>query len=283
MGEIMVILFILIAATIPLHIGSGGLTVCFVLLGGISGGIALWCHFFGQPFPFAKAVFIAAAIFYWLTAARHVLYRTVGKPHIRDQVLQSIPWQGSELVLNMGWGQSFLLIGAAKRLSTGKATGLEWYREVRDVLKEASREGVLDRVEVMQGVFRESRNRLPFPDAGFDVVVSDLGIHNRRADLLQEIVRVLKPGGRLAIFDGMYTRRCVRVLHEMGIEDARRVRVGAFSFWFDVILTFGLVQTYLVLGRKPSMTASIESSSAHQLVAGEGNIPADHARTGDQL
>jgi hypothetical protein len=70
------------------------------------------------------------------------------------------------------------------------------------------------------------------------------------------MARVLKPGGRLALVDFIFTGECVRVLQGIGIADATRARVGSlFSFWLGAVLNFGLVQTYGVTGRKPPMTA----------------------------
>jgi len=108
-------------------------------------------------------------------------------------------------------------------------------------------------VEVQVGDVR----RLPFADVSFDVAVSNFVVHevnNRaeRAQMLREIVRVLKPGGRLALVDFIFTGECVRVLHDIGIANAKRARVGSFfSFWLTAVLNFGLVRTYQVTGSKP--------------------------------
>jgi SAM-dependent methyltransferase len=131
-------------------------------------------------------------------------------------------------------------------------------------LDNARLEGVLDRVEVKEGDVRQ----LPFAHASFDVVLSNFVVHevkNRaeREQMLREMVRVLKPGGRLALVDFIFTGECVRVFQEIGIADAKRARVGSvFSFWLGAALNFGLVQTYQVTGSKPSMTGAGDAQAA---------------------
>jgi len=61
---------------------------------------------------------------------------------------------------------------------------------------------VRDRVDLTDADARD----LPFPAASFDVVVSNLTIHNIKEDAgrkqaLHEAVRVLRPGGSLRIVD----------------------------------------------------------------------------------
>jgi arsenite methyltransferase len=68
---------------------------------------------------------------------------------------------------------------------------------------------------------------LPFVDASFDAVVSSLAIHNlpgtaERAKALREIVRVLKPGGRVALQDIAHTAQYARVLRTCGLRAVRR-------------------------------------------------------------
>ena len=80
--------------------------------------------------------------------------------------------------------------------------------------------------------------------------------------MLREIVRVLKPGGRLGLVDFIFTGHCIQVLLKAGISNANRSRVGSFvSFWFGAVVNFGLVQTYAVTGSK-STTGSEERRSA---------------------
>jgi predicted nicotinamide N-methyase len=131
----------------------------------------------------------------------------VGKLKERERLLDRIAWTGGEQVLDVGCGRGLMLVGAAKRLAAGKATGVDiWQAEdlsgnrPEAALENARREHVAGRVEVKTADMRE----LPFPDATFDVVVSSAAIHNLyaqadRAKAIREIVRVLKPGGQAKV------------------------------------------------------------------------------------
>jgi ubiquinone/menaquinone biosynthesis C-methylase UbiE len=102
----------------------------------------------------------------------------------------------------------------------------------------------------------------------FDVVISNFATHEvniqaQREKLLRQIDRVLRPGGRLAMVDLIFTAEAVRILRAIGIRDAMRSRVGLrsrvgsfFSFWLTAIRNFGVAQTYLVAGTKPAVTAA---------------------------
>jgi ubiquinone/menaquinone biosynthesis C-methylase UbiE len=189
-----------------------------------------------------------------------IRYSKIGKLQIRDQVIELIPWRGDELVLDVGCGRGLFLVAAARRLKSGKAIGLDrWIRgaltanRAEGVLNNARIEGVVDRVAVNNGDVRH----LPFGDNTFDVVISNFVVHevNTRAEreqMLREIVRVLKPGARLALVDFIFTGHCLEALREAGIAEAKRTRVGSFfSFWFGAVMNFGLVRTYVVTGSKP--------------------------------
>src|SRR4051794_5264342 len=53
-----------------------------------------------------------------------------GKLGVRDRVLDGLALRGDERVLDVGCGRGLLLVGAAKRLSTGTATGLDLWSGV---------------------------------------------------------------------------------------------------------------------------------------------------------
>jgi len=150
----------------------------------------------------------------------------------RDRLLESIRWRGDEQVLDVGCGRGLLLIGAAKRLTSGKAYGIDIWR-TRDQSgnsPEATRanavaERVTDRVEIQDADAR----RLPFYDGFFDVVVSSIVIHNingreERGSALSEMARVLKPGGHLAITDILHVGEYARELRRLGMVDVRHER-----------------------------------------------------------
>jgi ubiquinone/menaquinone biosynthesis C-methylase UbiE len=96
-------------------------------------------------------------------------------------------------------------------------------------MRNASLEGVSDRVEVRDGDMR----KLPFPDASVDAVVANLAIHNissreGRRQAISEIVRVLKPGGQIALMDFKHVGQYAQDLKAYGITDAR---ASNLSFW----------------------------------------------------
>ena len=55
-------------------------------------------------------------------------YSLYGKFKHRDRMLNYITWKGNEQVLDIGTGKGLLMIGAAKRLTTGKSSGIDIWR-----------------------------------------------------------------------------------------------------------------------------------------------------------
>ena len=170
----------------------------------------------GHP-DLAASVFIDAGIAGLILlglAAFMVWSSLVGKFGVRDRLLGKIAWRGDEHVLDIGCGRGLALIGAAKRLSSGSATGVDLWSQVdlsansaEATLANAAAEGVHSKVALQTGDARQ----LPFADEAFDVVLSMTALHNipdktGRAQALSEAVRVLKPSGRLVIFDIFKTR-----------------------------------------------------------------------------
>ena len=179
----------------------------------------------------------ALAVLLLLGAAVMLRSSLVSKKRVRDRLVAALALAGDERVLDAGCGRGLALIDCAKKLTTGKAIGLDLWtakdlsnNNPEATLANAAAEGVADRVEVETGDIA----RLPFADASFDVVVSMTVIHNipspeRRDQALSELVRVLKPGGRMAIFDLLHTARYAEVLQGAGM----MVRDLGYDFlWF---------------------------------------------------
>jgi len=169
--------------------------------------------------------FVSQALF----AGVMVWSSRVGKLKARDTLLARIPWRGDEIVLDVGCGRGLLLIGAAKRLTTGRAIGIDiWQQEDQAhnskeaTLANATAEDVRDRVEVRDADMRQ----IPFKDRTMDVIVSNLAIHNvyqraERAKALAEIVRVLRPGGRIAIMDMQHVEQYADAFRAAGLSDVQ--------------------------------------------------------------
>jgi len=138
-----------------------------------------------------------------------VLYAKWGKFRHRDRMLNMVRWRGDEQVLDVGTGRGLLLIGAARRLTSGRGIGIDVWstkdlsgNSLERTQTNVEVEGVKDKVTLKS----DDARKLSFPDASFDVVVSNLCIHNipnaeGRAQACREIARVLKPGGTALISD----------------------------------------------------------------------------------
>ena len=137
------------------------------------------------------------------------LYVKYGKFRHRDFMLAMHTWQGNEQVLDVGCGRGLLLAGAARRLTTGHATGIDVWSNVdmggnspAATQQNLAMEGVADRCTLVSVPAQD----MTFPSASFDVVVSNLCLHNiysssQRSYALNHIVRLLKPGGVAIISD----------------------------------------------------------------------------------
>jgi arsenite methyltransferase len=176
--------------------------------------------------------FFANTASFWYTTRR-------GKFIEWSRILDGLALRGDETVLDMGCGRGAVLTAVARRLTTGRVTGIDiWSTKdqsgnARDVtLRNASLEGVSDRVQIETGDMRA----LPFPDASFDLVASSLAIHNisssaDRKRAVTEGFRVLKPGGRMVIVDMWATRLYEGVLRTLGAANVERRRLG-WKFWW---------------------------------------------------
>jgi ubiquinone/menaquinone biosynthesis C-methylase UbiE len=121
-------------------------------------------------------------------------YCGVGNPFILG------PIREGEAVLDIGCGAGVdTIVGATMVGPTGTVTGIDLVPEMLAKAKENAQMMGLKNVTFVE----TSAEKIPFPDADFDVVISN-GVFNLIPDkvrALAEAIRVLKPSGRLMIAD----------------------------------------------------------------------------------
>jgi arsenite methyltransferase len=203
--------------------------------------------------------FVPRSMFLWtgvallLEGLLYLLYVKFGKFRHRDFMLSLHRWCGDEQVLDVGCGRGLLLAGAVKRLlvqgGTGRGTGIDiWSNQDMGGNSEAATrrnlelEGISDRCALL-GVPAQD---MPFADESFDVIVSNLCLHNiydrpTRARALQQIVRVLKPGGTALLSDYKLTGEYRQQLQLAGLAVRRR--------WGQPLYTFPPLR--VIVGHKP--------------------------------
>ena len=186
----------------------------------------------------AGTVLMWTGVGFFLLSALLFLARRFGPVLLRKAMLDSIPWRGDEQVLDVGCGRGLMLIGAAKRLTSGRAVGVDEWQVLNHngataelTKNNACSEGVADRVELHDA----NAQKLPFANDSLDVVVSGSTIRNLpsatdRETAIRELARVLKPGGHLAIADPHHASEYENILRSIGWEQTQVSRPNLLLF-----------------------------------------------------
>jgi arsenite methyltransferase len=187
------------------------------------------------------ALFLAARLGFWSGSVGRV------------DVASSVVWPGVACGLMGIW---MLYDSKVGKLKSAESLLDLWHAEdltgnaPEATMENARREGVADRVEVATGDMR----KMPFPEARFDIVVSNVAIHNvyereGRDQAIREIARVLKPGGRVVIHDIRHVTRYAASLAASGLVDVRRVGSAPARLAL-LVATFGSLRPDTVVARK---------------------------------
>lgn len=162
-----------------------------------------------------------------------------GKFLVWAELLDALELRGDERILDVGCGRGAVLLSAAKRLTTGRGFGVDiWSRADQSgnsagaFLRNARAENVSERVAPLTA----DMVALPFSANTFDLVVSNVAIHNLRGVVdritaIDEAVRVLRPGGRLVVADLSNTRVYAKRLGELGMARIDRRSLGWRMWW----------------------------------------------------
>ncbi len=189
------------------------------------------------------------------------------------EYLDAMDVDSASTVLDMGCGTGVAARTIARRANfTGRVTGIDLSPYLVEAAKRlADEEGLGGRVEFLSGDTRA----LDIPDGRFDGVVAHTLVSHVQEVLtvLEEVGRVVKPGGLIAIFDGDYAsmtfalddplqskkydealinavvtsprvmRQMPRLIQQAGLEMVRTfsyimAEVGEGDFWLSAIDSF---------------------------------------------
>jgi arsenite methyltransferase len=235
----------------PRRLGSYGIDAPYLLI--VPAVLILWNVIDGvlnhRVVPFAVVAILAASVGSGLYTSRR------GKFVVWSKLLDSLALCGDEHVLDLGCGRGAVLLMAAERLRTGRAVGVDlWNRGDQSgnspaaTRRNADAEGIADRVDLHTA----DMTALPFPNDTFDVVLSNVAIHNikgarQREAAIDEALRVLRPGGRLMIADIFGADRYAQRLRARQVRDVERRGLGWRMWWSGP-----WVRTTLITATKPS-------------------------------
>jgi arsenite methyltransferase len=108
--------------------------------------------------------------------------------------------RAGDVVLDLGSGGGIDVILSAKRVGpTGRAYGLDMTDEMLELARKNAEDAGIANAVFLKGMIEQ----VPLPDRSVDVVISNcvINLSFDKPAVLQEMARVLRPGGRIGVSD----------------------------------------------------------------------------------
>lgn len=172
--------------------------------------------------------------------------------HAQGADLQRLAeWLGedaSATLLDIGCGAGHASFVAASKVA--QVTAYDLSEKMLHVVSEAAKQRGLTNLATVHG----PAEKLPFTDAGFDVVISRYSAHHWHdvSMALREIKRVLKPGGKFILMDTVSPGQPALDVWLQTVEmlrDPSHVRDYSQGEWLQKINDSGLIVNRLVMDR----------------------------------
>lgn len=149
----------------------------------------------------------------------HLMSLNVDKGWRRKALKRIVDTDGPLEVLDLACGTGDFALAIARRMDrrgvAGHVSGVDLSDGMLAVMKEkVAAAGLQEHISTAQG----DGENLPFPDGSFDRVTIAFGIRNfeHREEGLREMLRVLRPGGRLVILElSVPENRIIRWLYNL--------------------------------------------------------------------
>lgn len=181
---------------------------------GITAAVAVTLH---NPVITAIAGIICAvtfvmAVYMFLCHEKFAFGKGNMMAGVHQHLVDHLEWDGEGKLLDIGCGAAALTVRCAKTFTKAQITaidywGVEWNYAKEQCEKNASLEGVADRIIFQKG----DAAKLDFADETFDAAVSNFVFHEvhtakDKRDVVREALRVVKKGGAFS-FQDMFSQK----------------------------------------------------------------------------
>jgi SAM-dependent methyltransferase len=176
-------------------------------------------------------------ILLWIAAGIMLWSSKSGKYVLAEKMLNELKWKGREKVLDVGCGKGLLTILAARKAPLGELIGMDTWsqQELSDnsllaANENAATERVDNRVRFEDGDVTDLR----YGPNTFDKVISSLCLHSigsrtARNEALVKLIKLVRPGGEIAILDILHTREYQKIFIKQGLKN---IRVSPMKFLY---------------------------------------------------